>query len=100
MVLGMAGGRGNRCFRICQSLGHEAHAPTLDGHGPGHMRRAVEHQHCVRSVIDYIQKHELQDIVLVGQSFGGTVVQKLAAEIPDTPENSRKELLKPAQIEC
>lgn len=63
--------------------GHVAHAPTLAGHGPGSMRKGIPHQDCVDSVAAYIRSRNLQKIVLVGHSFGGTVVQVLAGKFPD-----------------
>jgi pimeloyl-ACP methyl ester carboxylesterase len=61
--------------------GYQAHAPTLAGHGPGAVRLGVTHQECVASVVTYIQKHGLEDVILVGHSFGGTVVQKVAEQV-------------------
>jgi pimeloyl-ACP methyl ester carboxylesterase len=63
--------------------GHRAHAPTLAGHGPGAARAGITHQDCVGSVVAYIHEHNLADVTLVGHSFGGTVVQKVAETIPD-----------------
>ena len=63
--------------------GHRALAPTLAGHGPGAMRAGIAHRDCVRNVVSYIQQQRLEDVVLVGHSFGGSVVQKVAEEIPD-----------------
>lgn len=63
--------------------GHRAHAPTLSGHGPGATRRGIAHQDCVESVVAHIRKHELRRISLVGHSFGGTIVQKVAETLPD-----------------
>ena len=65
------------------SKGHSAHAPTLAGDGPGATRLGVSHQDCVASVVNYIREHRLSDIVLVGHSFGGTVVQKVSEQVPD-----------------
>src|SRR5262252_3920884 len=61
--------------------GHCAHAPTLAGHGPGATRFGVTHRDCVASVVSYIRQHSLENITLVGHSFGGTVVQKVAEEL-------------------
>ena len=63
--------------------GHVTHAPTLPGHGPLATRHGISHQDCVGAVIAYIQKRCLEDITLVGHSFGGTVVQKVAEALPD-----------------
>jgi pimeloyl-ACP methyl ester carboxylesterase len=68
--------------RTLTAKGHCAHAPTLAGHGPGVPRVGITHDHCVDSVADYIDQQRLKDIVLVGHSFGGTVVQRVAERIP------------------
>ena len=70
-------------MRHLAEIGHVTHAPTLPGHGPQAARHGVRHQDCVSAVIAYIQERCLEDITLVGHSFGGTVVQKVAEELPD-----------------
>src|SRR6516225_2938044 len=64
-------------IRRLSEKGYDVHAPTLAGHGPGVIRLRVTHQDCVASIVNYIQKHGLEDVILVGHSFGGTVVQKV-----------------------
>jgi len=61
---------------------HQGHAPTLAGHGLGSPPFGITHRDCVGSVVAYIQNRRLTDVVLVGHSFGGTVVQKVVDEIP------------------
>ena len=68
--------------RTLTEKGHCAHAPTLAGHGSGVPREGITHNHCVDSVIDYIDQQRLKDVVLVGHSFGGTIVQRVAERIP------------------
>jgi len=68
--------------RQLSKKGHIAEAPTLPGHGPQAMRLGIAHQDCVRSVVSYIQQQRLNEVVLVGHSFGGSVIQKVAEEIP------------------
>ena len=63
--------------------GHRGYAPTLAGHGPGAGRAGITHRDCVASVVSYIHEHKLTNVILVGHSFGGTVVQRVAEEIPD-----------------
>lgn len=63
--------------------GHSAHAPTLAGHGPGATRLGITHQDCVDSVVECIHHHKLEDVVLVGHSFGGTIVQRVAEKVHD-----------------
>jgi pimeloyl-ACP methyl ester carboxylesterase len=64
-------------IRYLRSRGHIAHAPTLAGHGRG-VAKSVTHDDCVRSLVDYVTDHDLQDIVLVGHSFAGTVIARAA----------------------
>jgi pimeloyl-ACP methyl ester carboxylesterase len=61
--------------------GHRADTPTLPGHGPEATRVGVTHQDCVRAVVAYIQQHRLENLVMVGHSFGGSVIQKVAEEL-------------------
>jgi pimeloyl-ACP methyl ester carboxylesterase len=70
-------------IRNLAEKGHHAHAPTLPGHGPGAKRQGITHQDGVFAVVNYIQQHGLEDVILVGHSFGGTVVQKVAEQVPD-----------------
>jgi len=65
-----------------EKCGHEVHSPTMAGHGPD-VSRAVSHDDCVDSVVDYINEHDLTDIVLVGHSFGGSVIARTAERLPD-----------------
>ena len=73
---------GFRC-RLLIRQGASGTCPTLTGHGPNAKRLGVKHHHCVTSVVNYIQRHGLNQVILVGHSFGGTVVQSIAAAIPD-----------------
>lgn len=63
-----------------EELGHKAFAPTVAGHEPGG-NKGVSHADCVRSVVDYIVGKDLKDFVLVGHSFGGTVIQPVAEQL-------------------
>jgi pimeloyl-ACP methyl ester carboxylesterase len=69
--------------RRLSEQGYDAHAPTLAGHGPGVMRLGITHQDCVASVVACIEQHRLEDVILVGHSFGGSVVQKVAEVLPN-----------------
>jgi pimeloyl-ACP methyl ester carboxylesterase len=70
-------------MRHLAEKGHVTHAPTLPGHGPQAARHGIRHQDCVNAAISYIQERNLKNITLIGHSFGGTVVQKLAEELTD-----------------
>ncbi|MBC3191153.1 alpha/beta hydrolase [Pseudonocardia sp. C8] len=62
--------------------GHTVHTPTVAGHGAG-VDKAVDHDDCVRSITGYLVENELTDVVLLGHSFGGTVIARVAEEVPD-----------------
>ena len=62
--------------------GHQVHCPTMAGHGEG-VDRDVSHDDCVASVADYIGRHGLTNFVLVGHSFAGSVIARLAAKTPE-----------------
>jgi pimeloyl-ACP methyl ester carboxylesterase len=65
-----------------ETLGHTAYAPTVAGHGKD-ADKAVGHDDCVRSVVRFILDKHLSDVVLLGHSSGGTVIARVAEEIPD-----------------
>ncbi len=69
--------------RLRTEHGLEVHTPTQAGHGPEVPTRQVTHAQVVQSIVDYVEAHDVTDFVLVGHSFGGTVIQKVAEAIPE-----------------
>lgn len=69
-------------IRHLEGKGHRAFAPTMAGHGKGADKR-VTHARCTQSIVDFIVSRNLTDVVLVGHSFGGTIIAKVAEAIPD-----------------
>ena len=67
------------CLR---ELGHTAYTPTYPGHWPGASRAGITHDDYVKSVTDFLEQRDLRDVVLVGHSFGGSVVSRVSQEIP------------------
>src|SRR6516164_8308935 len=63
--------------------GHRAFGPTIAGHGKGVNIKNINHAQCTQSIVDYIVSNNLNDVVLFGHSFGGTVIAKVAEAIPD-----------------
>jgi len=63
-----------------RAAGHEVHAVTLTGDGErAHLRRAdISLQDHIDDVLGLIEAEELQDIVLVGHSYGGMVITGVA----------------------
>ena len=70
-------------IRHLTEKGHRGYAPTLAGHGPNAKRLGITHRDCVDVVVAYFQQYELQDVILVGHSFGGSVIQKVVEQLPD-----------------
>ncbi len=66
-----------------RAAGHDVHAPTLAGQGRGDVDRDVGHADAVASAAAFIEAGDLRDFVLVGHSYGGTVVSKLAEQMPE-----------------
>src|SRR5688572_20677053 len=60
-----------------KKAGHAAYAPTIAGNGPNADRR-VTHADCTASIVKYIVDKDLREIVLVGHSYGGTIIAKVA----------------------
>jgi len=73
-------------IRHLEEQGHRAYAPTLAGHGPAAERAGITHTDCVNSVVDIIKQHDLREVVLVGHSFGGSVISRVVAYVPDRIE--------------
>ena len=67
------------CLR---ELGHTVYTPTYPGHWPGANRAGITHDDYVKGVTDFIEQRDLRDVVLVGHSFGGSVVSRVSQEIP------------------
>jgi pimeloyl-ACP methyl ester carboxylesterase len=65
-----------------EARGHQAFAPTIAGHGKG-VNKTVNHAQCTQSIVDYIVDKDLTDIVLLGHSFGGTIIAKVAEAVSD-----------------
>lgn len=62
--------------------GHEVHTPTIAGHGKGVDKR-VSHAQCTQSITDYLVQHNLRDVVLLGHSYGGTIISKVVEAVPE-----------------
>ncbi|MDG4768095.1 alpha/beta hydrolase [Solwaraspora sp. WMMD406] len=67
--------------RHLEAAGHEVYAPTLPGNGAGG-DPTVTMARTVGSVVDLLTDKDLHDVVLVGHSFGGAVVQAVAVAVP------------------
>jgi pimeloyl-ACP methyl ester carboxylesterase len=88
-VLVHGGGHGGWCWKwtagALRDEGHDVHSPTLTGFGErAHLASsATSFQTFVDDVVNVVRFEDLHDIVLVGHSMGGTVIPRVAEEIPD-----------------
>ena len=64
------------------TIGHKTFAPTIAGQGKG-ADRNVNHAACTKSIVEAIVNKDLRDFILVGHSYGGTIISKVAEAIPD-----------------
>lgn len=73
-----------RVLEIMRGWGREAYAVDCPGHGErfGEIE-SVKLTDYPRAVIEFIEEHRLDRVVLVGNSQGGLVNQLVAQEIPD-----------------
>ena len=65
-----------------RAAGHEVHTPTVAGHGKGADKR-VNHAQCTQSITDYFVQRDLRDAVLLGHSYGGTIISKVVEAVPE-----------------
>src|SRR4029078_13372528 len=62
--------------------GHKAFGPTVAGHGKG-VCKNVSHAQSTQSIVDFVVSSGLTDIVLVGHSYGVTIISKVAEVVSD-----------------
>ncbi len=66
-----------------ERLGDRAYAVDLPGHGMNRADRAsVTLDSYVNSVAEFIERHDLKNVVLAGHSLGGLTIPGVAAKIP------------------
>ncbi|WP_225442555.1 alpha/beta fold hydrolase [Paenibacillus lycopersici] len=63
--------------------GHTVYAPEYPGHGADFANTAATHAMMSQAIADDIETLDLRNVVLVGHSFGGTIVQKAAELVPE-----------------
>ena len=74
-----------RVIAILRSAGHVVFAPTLTGFGERvHLTRAdLTIEDFAADIVNVIAAEELNDIILVGHSFGGNPVSVVADRVPE-----------------
>jgi len=75
----------NEVVTPLKEAGHEIYTPTLAGNAPPgvDVDRTIGHAEAVQSAIDYVNEQNISDFVLLGHSYGGSIISKMAEEMPD-----------------
>lgn len=64
-----------------RAAGHTVHLPTLAGNRAGDAR-TIGLDDAIGSLLDYLDQHDLEDIVLAGHSYGGMIITAVADRAP------------------
>jgi pimeloyl-ACP methyl ester carboxylesterase len=89
IVLVPGGGHGGWCFQpvagLLRARGHDVHTPTLTGlGGRAHLfRNGVDLDCHVTDIVALLHYEDLNNVVLVGHSYGGMVTTGAADRAPD-----------------
>jgi len=70
---------------LLRAAGHEVYTPTLTGLGERHhlAHPAIDRTVHIADVVNMLAFDELQDVVLVGWSYGGLVITEVADRVPE-----------------
>lgn len=68
-----------------RNMGHHVHAPTLTGLGErSHLlHEDITSDSHVTDIVNVLKWRELRDVILVGHSYGGTVITGVASQMPE-----------------
>jgi len=64
-----------------RAMGHIVHCPTLAGNRPGDDRARTGLSEAARSLVEYVEQQQLNDVRLVGHSYGGMVISQAASAL-------------------
>jgi pimeloyl-ACP methyl ester carboxylesterase len=64
-----------------RAMGHTVHCPTLAGNRPGDDRARTGLSEAARSLVEYVEQQQLNDVRLVGHSYGGMVISQAASAL-------------------
>jgi len=65
-----------------RQAGHTVHCPTLAGNRPGDDRSRCGLEDAIASAAQFLEAKDLNDVRLVGHSYGGMVISGVAARAP------------------
>lgn len=68
--------------RAIRALGHTVHCPTLAGNRPGDDYGSLGLKAAVDSLVGWLEQNDLNDVRLVGHSYGGMLLSGAADRVP------------------
>lgn len=92
-VLVPGGGHGAWCYEpvkmLLEDAGQTVYAVSLPGVGEqsDELTSETDLEDHINAVSDFITKHDLSDVILVGHSYGGMVITGVADRLPDRIKN-------------
>src|SRR3954470_21588631 len=66
---------------LIRAAGHLVFTPTMKGNRPGDPK-TTGLEEAIQSIVDFISESKLEDVVLVGHSYGGIVITGVADRMP------------------
>lgn len=63
-----------------RDAGHTVHCPTIAGNNPGDPR-TIGLDDAIASIVEFIESNDLNDVILLGHSYGGMVITGVADKI-------------------
>lgn len=64
-----------------RDAGHTVHCPTITGNNPGDPR-TTGLDAAIASIVEFIEANDLNEVILLGHSYGGMVITGVADRIP------------------
>ncbi len=62
---------------LIRAAGHQVFTPTIKGNRPGDDKRTGLDE-AIQSIVDYLEENRIEDVILVGHSYGGMVITGVA----------------------
>ena len=66
---------------LIEVAGHQVYTPTIKGNAPGDPKTTGLAE-SIESIVDYLGREDLTEVVLVGHSYGGMIITGVADRIP------------------
>jgi pimeloyl-ACP methyl ester carboxylesterase len=67
---------------VIKAAGHKPFTPTIKGNRPGDPKTTGLAE-AIDSVVDYLVENGLEDVILVGHSYGGMIITGVADAVPE-----------------